>query len=134
MRLVKKTGVINSSISAVIAQLGHTDTIVVADCGLPIPDQTQRIDISLRPGTPAFIDVLETILDEMKVERAIVASEITQHNPSIEAKVKSCMADTPLEYVPHEEFKQLTKQAKAVIRTGEATPYANIILVSGVTF
>ncbi|MDQ0338713.1 D-ribose pyranase [Caldalkalibacillus uzonensis] len=131
---MKKTGVINSSISAVIAQLGHTDTIVVADCGLPIPDQTQRIDISLRPGTPAFIDVLETILDEMKVERAIVASEITQHNPSIEAKVKSCMADTPLEYVPHEEFKQLTKQAKAVIRTGEATPYANIILVSGVTF
>ena len=36
--------------------------------------------------------------------------------------------------VSHEEFKRRTAKARAMVRTGECTPYANIILIAGVKF
>ncbi|GEN32666.1 MULTISPECIES: D-ribose pyranase [Aneurinibacillus] len=131
---MKKIGTLNSEITAVIARLGHTDTIVIGDCGLPIPDGVPRIDLALKPGLPSFIETLEIILEEMQVEAAVLASEIRTHNAAVERQVKEMLSGTALSYVSHEEFKRLTGQAKAVIRTGEATPYANIILSSGVIF
>ena len=43
------------------------------------------------------------------------------------------LPDTP-QAVSHEDFKRLTQQARVMVRTGECTPYANVILVAGVTF
>lgn len=131
---MKKIGILNSEIAAVIAKLGHTDTIVIGDCGLPIPNGVPRIDLALKPGLPSFIETLEIVLQEMHVEAATLAEEIQAHNPEVEGQVNVMLSDTMLAYVSHEEFKQLTGQAKVVIRTGEATPYANIILTSGVIF
>jgi len=132
---VKKIGIINKPISALIASLGHTDRVVIADAGLPIPANVPRIDLALREGLPAFIDVLESILVEMQVESAIIASEISEHNPQIESAINAKVGDDiPITKVPHEQFKQETQKAKAVIRTGEFSPYANIVLISGVVF
>jgi D-ribose pyranase len=131
---MRKIGTLNSEIAAVIAKLGHTDTIVIGDCGLPIPEGVPRIDLALKPGVPSFIETLEIVLKEMQVEAVTLAEEIKTHNTMIENQVKEMLNDTEISYVSHEEFKQLTGQAKAVIRTGEATPYANIILKSGVIF
>ncbi|PIW12307.1 MAG: D-ribose pyranase, partial [Candidatus Infernicultor aquiphilus] len=39
-----------------------------------------------------------------------------------------------VKFISHEELKELSKQARAIIRTGECSPYANIILISGVIF
>jgi len=36
--------------------------------------------------------------------------------------------------VSHDELKRLSHRARAVVRTGECTPYANLMLVAGVTF
>ncbi len=47
---MKKTGIINQPISAVIAGLGHTDTVVIADAGLPIPPETEREWFGQRTG------------------------------------------------------------------------------------
>ncbi|MFT9848232.1 D-ribose pyranase [Aneurinibacillus sp. REN35] len=131
---MKKTGTLNSEIAAVIAKLGHTDTIVIGDCGLPIPDGVHRIDLALKPGLPSFIETLEVVLEEMQVESAVLASEITTYNQGIAQQIGNKLPHASLSYVSHEEFKKLTGHAKAVIRTGEATPYANIILTSGVIF
>ena len=131
---MKKIGIINQPIAAVMASLGHTDTVVIADAGLPIPDQPQRIDLALTQGIPTFMNTLRVILTEMQVERAIVATEMTQVSPDLYREVKTLLAGIPLETVPHETFKQQTHSARAVIRTGEFTPYANIILVAGVVF
>ncbi|WP_419394098.1 D-ribose pyranase [Cytobacillus praedii] len=131
---MKKLGILNSHISEVLARLGHTDTIVIADCGLPIPDETIRIDLALKQGDPSFIDTLETLLEDMAVEKATLAVEIKEQNKQIDEKVTSILKDVSIEYISHEEFKALTKKAKAVIRTGEVTPYANIILHAGVIF
>ena len=39
-----------------------------------------------------------------------------------------------IEFVSHSELKKMTEDCKAVIRTGETTPYSNIILQSGCIF
>ena len=70
----------------------------------------------------------------MVIEKVIIASEMEEGNPIHAKYLKRKFADHIIEQVSHEQFKQLTKQAKAVIRTGEATPYANCILQSGVIF
>lgn len=125
---------LNSEIANVLARMGHTDYIVIADCGLPIPDETKRIDLALSKGVPSFSEVLTTILDDFVVEKAILALEIKTNNGELLKEIeRSCQLNN-VEYVTHEEFKILTKRAKAVIRTGECSPYANIILHSGVIF
>lgn len=129
---MKRHGILNSQISKVLTDLGHTDTIVIADCGLPIPAGVARIDLALELGTPSFVDVVRIVADDMAVEQVTLASEIKEANPvALEAVTK---LDVPQDYVSHEAFKELTKQAKVIIRTGEATPYANVILHAGVIF
>jgi D-ribose pyranase len=131
---MKKIGIINQPISAIIAGLGHTDTVVIADAGLPIPAGPERIDLALTAGVPTFLDALRVILSEMQVEHAVVAAEMLQVSPAVYEAIKTLLGDTPIETVPHQSFKEQTRLAKAVVRTGEFTPYANIILAAGVVF
>lgn len=131
---MKKQGILNSHISDVLSKLGHTDMIAIADCGLPIPDNTTRIDLALTKGTPSFLTTLQVVLDDMEVEKITIANEIKSQNPSIHQNLLEKFQNQKIQYVSHEEFKELTKKAKAVIRTGEITPYANIILHAGVIF
>lgn len=131
---MKKIGILNQPISAVIAGLGHMDTLVIADAGLPIPSETQRIDLALTEGIPTFLDTLRVVLTEMQVERAIVAEEMLEASPHVYEATKELLGDVPVETMPHLMFKEQTRSARAVIRTGEFTPYANVILVSGVVF
>ena len=110
------------------------DTLAIADAGLPIPPETQRIDLALTKGIPSFLDTLRVVLEEMQVERAIIAEEMRQVSPHIYQAIKDLLGDVPIETVTHLIFKEQTRLARAVIRTGEFTPYANIILVAGVVF
>jgi len=103
---VKKIGILNQPISSVIAGLGHTDTLVVADAGLPIPQETQRIDLALVEGIPGFLDTLRAVLMEMEVERAIVAEEMLETSPGVYEAVKGLLGDVPIEAVPHSAFKE----------------------------
>ncbi|QIH75196.1 D-ribose pyranase [Macrococcoides canis] len=129
-----KTGILNSDISKVLSDLGHTDTIVIADCGLPVPKGVQKIDLAVKKGLPSFIDVVDEIARHMVIEHLTLAEEIKVKNPTVLKEVDRIVNDVPNEFVTHEQFKTLTKNSKVIIRTGEATPYANIILRSGVNF
>lgn len=131
---MKKTGILNAEIAAVVARLGHMDTITVGDAGLPIPAGPQRIDLVVKPGLPGFLDVLEVILQEMVVEEVIIAAEMESVSPDLRRQLLNCLGDIPIENIPHEAFKQISQSSRAVIRTGEFTPYANVILVAGVAF
>jgi len=131
---MKKTGILNKDISEVIASLGHKDTLVIADAGLPIPAETRRIDLALKANLPSFLDTLEVILQEMQVEEAIVAEEMKEASRRVYNEVTRFLGNVPITAVPHEAFKERTRTARAIIRTGEFTPYANVILVSGVVF
>ena len=129
-----KTGTLNSEISKVLSDLGHTDTIVIADCGLPVPKGVQKIDLAVRHGLPSFIDVVDEIARHMVIEHVTLAEEIKDSNPAVLKEVDSIVKGIPNDFVTHEQFKALTENSKVIIRTGEATPYANIILRSGVNF
>ncbi|TVP89868.1 D-ribose pyranase [Alkalibacterium sp.] len=133
---MKKNGILNSDISKVLADLGHTDEVIIADCGLPVPDSVKKIDLALRQGTPGFIEVLDVVVADMKVEHIVLAEEIKEQNHSVYEKVLIRLEKEGAEasYLSHEEFKERSKQAKAIIRTGEVTPYANVILQAGVLF
>lgn len=129
---MKKHGILNRELAGIFAKLGHTDQIVIADCGLPIPNGVACIDLAYKLGEPSFLSILDVVLEDLKVEKAILAQEIQTANADVEAAIKNKI--DVLDYVTHEQFKQLTKEAKVIIRTGEITPYANIILQSGVIF
>ncbi|MFB1081652.1 D-ribose pyranase [Jeotgalibacillus sp. JSM ZJ347] len=129
---MRKSNFLNSEITKVLADLGHTDTVVIADCGLPIPDHVKRIDLSLTLGIPDIETVLKAVSNEMEVESVTIAEEADAQNQSFSHLVNEQFKS--IEKVSHEEFKQQTASAKAVIRTGEHTPYANIILHAGVIF
>jgi D-ribose pyranase len=131
---MKKVGMINSEIISVLSRMGHTDTIVIADCGLPIPDQVKRIDLAIDIGKPSFLELLTVLSKEMEIEKITMASEIQQQNKLILQEIESLLPIQPKDFIPHEQFKLACRQAKAVIRTGENTPYANIILHAGVIF
>ena len=132
---MKRLGHLNRDIARVLAGMGHTDRVVIADCGLPVPDGVECIDVSLTLGVPGFFDVLDSVLADFKVERAVFASESLTQNAAVAARMAQLRdAQVIVDDVPHEEFKRLSQQAKAVIRTGECSPYANVILHSGVIF
>ena len=131
---MKKTTLLQSDLSYIIATLGHVDTLVIADAGLPIPAETVRIDLALTQGVPGAIQTLNVVLEEMKVEKAILAEEVKERNPAFLSAVEELLPGVPVEFVAHSEFKTRTSSARAVVRTGEFAPYANVILVSGVVF
>lgn len=131
---MKKSGIINSQLSRLIAEMGHKDSVVIADCGLPIPQTVERIDLSLIKGYPKFLKILEAALEDLVVEKAILASEIKENSPELEAQIIELMPEVEIEYISHAEFKKKTNNSRAVVRSGETIPYANIILISGVDF
>jgi D-ribose pyranase len=133
---MKKVGILNSRLSGVIASLGHTDRLVICDCGLPIPRCREVVDLALTKNIPTFLDALRVVLQELAVEKAIVAEEIERENRHTLAQIERLLAGVPIQKVPHEEFKKIAHgdSNTRFVRTGEATPYANIILISGVTF
>ena len=131
---MKKDGLLNPQILSAIAAMGHTEYLVTADAGLPVPSGIPVIDISLIRGIPDFGAVLHSVIDEMVVESFIVADEMADKSQDTYGTVIEALPQVPFRCIAHEEFKEMAAKAKAVIRTGETTPYANIILVAGVNF
>lgn len=139
---MKKGVLLNSDVSAVVARLGHTDQLTLCDAGLPILAETQRIDLALTQGVPTFMQVFAAVTQEMQVESAILAEEIVKQNPSLHEVLLAELTalgqrqgnTISVRYISHQAFKAQTEHSRAVIRSGECSPYANVILCAGVTF
>ena len=131
---MKKSYLLNSEISYVIAKMGHNDGLALGDCGLPVPEGTKRIDLAISKNLPGFIDTLKAVLSELEIQEVIIAEETKQISPQIFKEIKELIGSTKISFVSHEDLKKELTNCKAVIRTGEQTPYANIILKSGVVF
>lgn len=133
---MRRLSTLNPQLSRVISETGHVDTLVVTDAGLPLPQGVERVDLAFRPGQPAFLDVLDTVLESLSVEGAIAAEEVVEASPEMWEAMRSRLAEhnVTIELVPHVALKERTKDARACVRSGEFTPYANIILVAGVVY
>ncbi|GAB2327098.1 D-ribose pyranase [Streptomyces griseoincarnatus] len=129
---MKKHGILNRGLSGELAGLGHGDGVLVCDVGMPIPDGPHVVDLAFRAGVPSFAEVLEGLLDELVVEGATAATEVREANPAAAGLLDGCFP--ALSLVPHERLKELSAGARLVVRTGEARPYANVLLRCGVFF
>lgn len=131
---MKKTTVINSDLSRVISQMGHFDTLAIGDAGMPVPKGTEKIDLAVTKQLPSFLDVLKNVLAELQVQRIYLAEEMKTENPDQLSAVQQLLPDVDVKFIPHDQMKQDLSKCHAFVRTGEMTPFSNIILESGVTF
>ncbi len=147
---MKSRGLLNSNLLAVITQLGHGDMLTITDRGFPFPlhKRTETIDLSITKNLPHFLDVVKPVIEEMELERVIIAREMKRENPQIHdelidivGKMENKGQKIKIDYITHQEFKTLIlygaekgKPIVCMVRTGEFTPFANIILVAGVPF
>ncbi|RXT27049.1 D-ribose pyranase [Lacticaseibacillus chiayiensis] len=130
---MKKGSVINTQLAQVIADMGHFDLLGIGDAGMPVPDDVWKIDLAVSKNLPSFIDVLENILTELQIQKVYLAGEIKSQNPTQLAQIQQRI-NAPIVFIPHDQMKKDLSKTKAFIRTGEMTPYSNILLESGVTF
>jgi D-ribose pyranase len=128
---MKKTTLLNRDLSMAVAGMGHHDLMLVADAGCPIALQTVRIDLAVRAGLPSEADVLEAILSELSVEGYIVSSPMREQNPRMYETLARLLPGTPVTELEYEEFQRLIPTVKYAVRTGEYTPYSNVILAGG---
>ncbi|WP_406841609.1 D-ribose pyranase (plasmid) [Streptomyces sp. AHU1] len=129
---MKRGGILNRHLAGALAELGHGDTVLVCDAGMPIPTGPHVVDLSFRAGVPSFAEVLDGLMAELVVDGGMAAREMLGTNPAAAELLKTQVAD--LELVTHEELKALSGGARLVVRTGEARPYANVLLRCGVFF
>ena len=132
----KNQGILNGQLSRIVSETGHTDTLVVTDAGLPIPAGVERVDLAYFPSEPPFLKVLDAVLAELVIEGATLAEELREASPAMLAQILERLetAGVVPEFVPHTEFKAQTSGARAAVRSGEFTPYANVILHAGVAY
>lgn len=131
---MKKTGIINAELMRQIAALGHMELFLIGDAGMPIPKGVPVIDLALCQGVPSFEAVLDAVLKETEVEYYFLAEEIAVKNPALLEHIEKALPGTPCEKMPHGKLKELTGTCKFAIRTGEYSPFPNVVLRSGVVF
>ena len=131
---MKKKGILHAELAGQIAALGHRDTFMIGDAGMPIPKGVPVIDLAVRLGVPTFRQVMDAVLEETEVEGFTLAEEIKQYNPDLQTYIEEKLAGKTEVFVSHEEMKHSSAEVKFAIRTGECTPYPNVLLKAGVAF
>ncbi|WP_158773841.1 D-ribose pyranase [Cobetia sp. L2A1] len=139
---MKRHGILNAPLSGHLARLGHTHTLVIADAGLPIPADVPCVDLAVLPGLPALLPVLDALLAEICIERVTLAEELPVKSPSFHDAVierldtldRLSLIPVGRQQISHEAFKAEVSKASVIVRTGECTPFANLILHCGVPF
>ena len=130
-----KTGIFHPQLLRVLGEIRHKDLLVIGDAGLPIPKGVERIDLGWKQGSPGYLEVLEEIAKVLVIESALFAEECHSYSPDFHAQALKLLPEgTPVSYVPHDELKKISENAKAIILTGEFTPYTNIVITAGCAY
>jgi D-ribose pyranase len=131
---MKKSGILNAELADTVARLRHNELTVVSDAGLPVPAHVRRVDLAVTPGVPLVETVLSLLGTEIVAERILIAEEMVEHSPHVAKAVADAFAVVPLQPIEHKELLELLPNCKAVIRTGEFSPYANVVIDCGVAY
>lgn len=126
-----KNGILNPSINSLLSRVRHTNTLVIADRGFPFWPQIETVDISLVDNIPRVLDVLSAIRENFVIGAATMAEEFRSANGAeIQKMFANALPHIDITYEPHIEFKKRVPRAIGLIRTGDTTQYANIIIES----
>ncbi|TBL75108.1 D-ribose pyranase [Paenibacillus thalictri] len=128
---MKRGGILHPALNRILAETGHTDILTVCDRGFPVPAGPERLDLALVDGIPTVVDVLRAVHSEFVIDRIIVTDEMIEASPERYAELQTLFPDVRLVAVSHQRFKEICPESRAVIRTGDVVPYANVMIVSG---
>jgi len=125
------TGILNPHVLDLIARIRHTNTLVISDWAFPFWPEIETVDISLTHGIPTVLDVLDLLTPVFKIGHIWQAEEfVATTTPEAVAGFAKSFGEIPLTREPHLDFKKRVPHAIGLIRTGDPTPYGNIILES----
>lgn len=129
-----KSGILNPHVLDLVARVRHTNTLVIADWAFPFWPEIETVDISLTHGIPRVLDVLDLLAANFQIGRIWQAEEFSSVNTA-EAAARfqqsfDAISGVEITRLPHVEFKKLVPGAIGLIRTGDPTPYGNLILES----
>jgi D-ribose pyranase len=126
-----KTGILNPQLNSLLARVRHTNTLVIADRGFQFWPMIETVDISLVDDVPTVQAVLRALRPNFQIGKAWMAQEFLKSNPArTQAAFAGALQGVELLHEPHIKFKKRVPHAIGLIRTGDTTPYANIILES----
>lgn len=131
---MKKKGILNAELMRCIAALGHKDLFMIGDAGMPIPEGVEVIDLAVCGGVPRFEQVLDAVLAETEVEYYYLADEIQEKNEKLYQHIVNGLPAVEYEMMPHTDLKAESAKCRFAVRTGEFSPFANVILRAGVVF
>jgi D-ribose pyranase len=147
---MKTKGILHNELIYVMGRMGHGDMLVITDRGFPFPlhEKTATIDLSIAKNLPRFLDVVKHIVADFEIEEAIIAEETATVSPAVNQALLKILGrkknkgnDIRIRNIPHDQFKDLVlhgaergEPVACFVKTGEFTPYANVILVSSVPF
>jgi D-ribose pyranase len=128
---MKRSGILHPALNRILSETGHTDILTICDRGFPVPSGPERLDLALVDDIPTVVDVLRAVHSEFIIDRIIVTEEMLQVSPERYAELQQHFPGVSFMVVPHQRFKEICPESRAVIRTGDTVPYANVIIVSG---
>jgi D-ribose pyranase len=133
---MKKSGILHSELARIVAGMGHGDRLVICDSGYPIPHGKPVADVVLTVGIPGLLQTLNVVLQELHIEGVVVAREMEEISNPMYRDVLKSVGNAPIQKVSHEEFKKISRTESNIsfVRTGEATKFANTMLIAGVVF
>lgn len=131
---MKKKGIIHAQLAGLIAGLGHKDVFLIGDGGMPIPKGVEIVDLALCGGVPTFKQVMDAVLEETEIEAYTIAEEILSKNPELLTYIREKLPEAEENRISHLKLKAESENVKFAVRTGEFTPYPNILLRAGVAF
>jgi D-ribose pyranase len=131
LKSMKKGGILNPAICSLLAELGHTDELLIVDAAYPLPTDGHVIDLTLTPGIPRLLDVLRAVADELVIESVTVPSEIKDYSSRLYQEIVKIIGETDVDDIPFHEFKEQSLDVKGIIRTAEFSPYANVRISAG---
>lgn len=128
---MKRGGILNPAICSLLAELGHTDELLIVDAAYPLPSDAHVIDLTLTPGIPRLLDVVRAVAEELVIDAIAVPAEIKEHSPRLYQELLKLVGDVDIDELPYHEFKEQALDAKGIIRTAEFSPYANVRILAG---
>ncbi len=128
---MRRGGILHPELGYLLSSLGHTDYFTICDQGFPIPPGPPRIDLALVDNIPTVLEVVRAVHLEWSIDRVVIASEMIEFSHDFFLELRAALPDVPYEPVSHLELKQLARQSRGTVRTGDTVPYSNLILVSG---
>jgi len=134
------SAIVSPDLLKVLAEMGHGDEIVFADCNFPAASVAKKL---IRYDGLGIAELLKAVLKlfplDDYVEHSVALMEVVlgdKAKPVIWNEYKKILKSsgekfTDFEFVERFDFYERTQQAYAVVATSETSPYANIILKKG---